>query len=78
MRWIHSRRWGAALQMCLDGEASARRTAIVVRHMADCPDCASEMDLFRRMQDVLAGMGGDDGFGPAVTRLRSRAVHISS
>ncbi len=78
MRMIHSRRWGPALQQCLDGEASARRTAIVVRHLADCSDCASEMDLFRRMHNALARMGGEGGFGPAVARLRSGAVHISS
>ena len=52
--------------------------ATVLRHVADCPDCASEMELFRRMKDVLARLGGGDGFDPAVTRLRSHAAHLSA
>jgi len=76
MRSIHSWRWGTALQTYLDGEATSRRSAIVRRHVAECPDCASEMELLGRMHHVLAGLGGD-GVDPVVTRLRAHAAHLS-
>ena len=78
MDMIHRWRWGAALQTYLDGESTPRRLAMVIRHVAECPDCASEIELFGRMQMVLARLGGRDGPDRAVPRLRSQAAHLSA
>jgi anti-sigma factor RsiW len=75
---MHRRRWGPRLQTYVDGEAAPSRVALVERHVADCPDCAAEMELVRRMKRALARLRVADDVTSAVDRLRYRAVRLSS
>lgn len=75
---MHRRRWGPRLHAYVDGEAAPSRVTLVERHVADCPDCAAEVELVRRMKSALARLKGADDIEPAVHRLRYHAARLSS
>ncbi len=78
MGTVHRRTWAAALQLCLDGEATPARVATVQRHLEECVDCVEEMELLACMKRSLARLGGSKSADPAVTRLRTHAGRFSA
>ena len=60
-----------------DNEMGQEMLVTFQRHIADCPGCAAEMDLIRRMKQALGRLGGE-GVDPAVTRLRAHAAGLGT
>lgn len=73
---LHHRLWQGRLQGFVDGELPPARAARVRAHVADCPDCAAELELLHRMKGALGRLGTRYAGEAAVERLRRRAEHL--
>ncbi|MEM9467432.1 MAG: zf-HC2 domain-containing protein [Actinomycetota bacterium] len=51
---LHQLRWGPLLELWLDGELAPDRVERVLAHLADCPDCAAEIETMARIKASLA------------------------
>ena len=78
MGTIHRWRWGPNLEARADREAAPARVAVVDRHVADCPDCAADLRIIRRMKGTLARLAEPELDAGALDRLRSQAAKLGS
>ena len=54
MRYLHRLRWGPQLELWLDGELDRSRVEQVLVHLADCPDCAAQIETLARIKASLS------------------------
>ena len=78
MRRLHQRRWGRALELCFDGEASVTIFERVDAHLTDCPDCTAEIEILARLHASLMRIAGIRDDALAVMRLHAVASRIGS
>ena len=48
---VDGARW--ALEEACDGEVPSTRAEMLQRHLADCPECAQEVERMRRMKELM-------------------------